>query len=146
MTRFTTLTIATLMSLGALTASAQPGGGILSLDSDGDGRVSRDEFQPPQHRRGPNLFARADADGDGTVTREELGVAIEEGRDEREQRMLGMFDEMDSDGNGVVTQIEAADHAFARVDADGDGFVTEEEANNMRRRGKGKRQRQGQRS
>lgn len=122
----------------AVAVQAQPpmkfGGGILQLDSDGDGRVSRDEFQPPQHRReGP--FERADSDGDGIVSRDELIATIDDSADEREQRMreraIQRFDEADADGNGVVTPEERLGLAFSRADADGDGFVTEEEAEAM---------------
>ena len=139
------------MVVGGFTVAvhAQPamkfGGGILQLDSDGDGRVSRAEFQPPQHRRqGP--FERADSDGDGTVSRDELIATLDEGAEEREQRMrdhaIQRFDEADSDGNGVVTPDERLDLAFSRADADGDGFVTEEEAEAMhaRRSMRGRRQ------
>lgn len=122
----------------AVAVQAQPpmkfGGGILQLDSDGDGRVSRVEFQPPQHRRG-GPFERADSDGDGTVSRDDLVAAIDESADEREQRMreraIQRFDEADADGNGVVTQEERENLAFSRADADGDGFVTEEEVEAM---------------
>lgn len=132
------------LCLGTSVAYAEHPGGILQLDSDGDGVVSREEFRPPERRRGPGLFERADLDGDGSVTRDEVGLAIDEGAEERQERMrthmLRMFDEMDENGNGVVTEEEARDHAFARVDADGDGFVTEAEAEALREERRGKRE------
>lgn len=128
------------------TVLAQPGGGIFALDADGNGRVTREEFQVPKERRGPGLFARADADGDGLVTREEIDLAVSAASSERAERMrdhaLQKFDEMDADESGAVTPEEATDHAFARIDADGDGAVTEDEARKMRGgrgHGRGKR-------
>ncbi len=137
-------------ALGLLLTSslvlAEHGGGILQLDSDGDGQVSRAEFRPPEQRRGPRIFERADLDEDGSITRDEVLSAIEDGAEERlarmKEHMLQMFDTMDQDGNGVVTETEALDHAFARADANGDGFVTEEEAQAMHKQ---RRERMGKR-
>lgn len=120
--------------LFGLMAAAQPPGGVLRLDSDGDGQVSRDEFRPPSRRGGPSMFERADGNGDGAVTRDELQTAIDAGRNEQEQKReyrLQMFDSMDADGNGVVEQSEAQDYVFNRADSNGDGFITDDEARAM---------------
>lgn len=112
-------------------ATAQPEGGLLRLDSDGDGRVSRDEFRlPERHRKGRGM-TRADQDGDGVITRDEMLAAVGEAGAERSERMVSRFDTADSDGNGVLTPQEMADGAFSRLDGDGDGYVTEEEARQM---------------
>lgn len=125
-------TIVTLgLTIGA-GAYAQREDGILSLDSDGDGRVSRDEFRLPEKRRGAGMLTRADTDGDGIVTRAEVEAATSEQSDQRRDRMLQGFDGMDADGNGVVTPEELTGAAFSRVDGDGDGFVTQAEAESMR--------------
>ncbi|WP_439100748.1 EF-hand domain-containing protein [Congregibacter sp.] len=125
---------------------AQPGGGILMMDADGDGQVSRQEFQPPGGRGGPKIFKWADADGDGSITRDEMLVAVkvsEERQAKMQARMTGMFDAMDADGDGTVSASEAQDHAFSRMDANGDGFVSEEEAKAMHDKRKGWRKRHG---
>lgn len=122
---------ALLLSLG-VSVSAQPGGGILRMDSDGDGRVSPEEFSLPEQHRGPKMLARSDMDDDGAVTRDEMEASIEAAAQERQARRLAKFDDMDADGNGVVTQDEAQVHAFSSIDADGDGYLTEEEARAMR--------------
>lgn len=127
--------LTTIVTLGLTIgcgAYAHPGDGILSLDSDGDGRVSRDEFRLPEKRKGHGMFTRADADGDGTVMRAEVEGAVSGQSDQRRDRMLQGFDGMDADGNGAVTREEITGAAFSRVDADGDGFVTEAEAEAMR--------------
>ncbi len=127
-----------LLSVACLSFAAHPGKGMQRLDADGDGQISREEFQLPEQRRGPNPFARADTDGDGVITREELLASIESASQERSDamrdRLVAMFDEADEDGNGVVTRQEMEDQAFARLDADGDGFITEEEARAMMER------------
>ena len=136
MLRNTRTLITTGLLLGSSMALAQPHGGILNLDSDGDGRVSFEEFRLPPRHRGPMPFERADSDEDGAVSRDEMISAFAAGQDEREQRMMEHFDSLDEDGNGVVSQNEIRRQVFDRMDADGDGYVTEEEAQAAR----GKRQ------
>jgi Ca2+-binding EF-hand superfamily protein len=137
-----------MMALSSQSIFAQPSGGILKLDSDGDGRVSRDEFRPPEERRGPRLFERADANNDGMVSRDEMQAAIDAAGD-KQQRMQGKaltrFDAMDLDGNGMVSSEEAKSYAFTRADADGDGYITEAEAEAMHaQRKEMQKQRKGQ--
>lgn len=80
-----------------------------SLDADGDGRVSRAEFDASHAGQDPvqgaATFARFDADHDGVITRAEWDTA------------------------------EAA--RFARIDANGDGVVTREEFLQDRARSQG---------
>ena len=129
--------LTTLLAVSAGAHSQPPGGGILRLDSDGDGRVSREEFQSGDVGGRGRGLAKADTDGDGAVSRDEIQAALNDETSKRAERMVGAFDEMDSDGNGVVTREEMADGAFSRLDTDGDGYVTEEEARAMHeRRGK----------
>ncbi|WP_439105538.1 EF-hand domain-containing protein [Congregibacter sp.] len=136
----------TVTLLSSITAMAQAEGGMLKLDADGDGQVSREEFQPRGDRGGPRIFKRADVDGDGEITRDEMLSALDTS-DERHKNMRKqlpqMFDQMDTDGNGVVSRGEAQDHAFQRLDSDGDGFVSEAEAKSMHDKRGGRRHRQG---
>lgn len=140
----------TLRGLGVLgvcllapCAFAHPGDGLLSLDADGDGKVSFEEFRPQERegregRRG-RFLDRADLDGDGAVSRDEMLESISAISEERSQQALQRFDETDVDGNGVVSQEEARTKRFARLDQDGDGFLTEAEAqaaHEKRRRGR----------
>jgi Ca2+-binding EF-hand superfamily protein len=142
MKRYLPSTLAAIsLGLVAMGAMAQPGPGIMRFDADGDGSVSREEFQPPEERRGQGLFDRADGNGDGVVTREEVESSVAEQAEERRrqmsERMLARFDSMDADGDGKLTRAEATEHAFTRVDADGDGYITEDEARAMHRRAMG---------
>ena len=57
---------------------------LARLDADGDGAVSRAEFDARRHGAPPRLLGRADADGDGRVTRDEWRAALEEGMQQRE--------------------------------------------------------------
>jgi Ca2+-binding EF-hand superfamily protein len=139
MNRYSMTAAATLLALTTTLAEAQPpGGGILRMDSDGDGRISREEFAPPTQRRGRGPFAEADANGDGEITRDEMEAALTEGEERRRQHLRAQFDQVDRDGNGVLSQGETAGHLFDRLDEDQDGFITEDEARAMHeKRGKG---------
>lgn len=136
-----TILTAPLLAVFAAVSLAGPGPGILRLDNDGDGRISREEFRPPEERRGPDIFAEADANDDGAVSRDELLTKIAEVETQRMEWATARFADMDSDGNGEVSMDEARDYAFSRLDADGDGYVTDEEAREMhhRRRGRGEK-------
>lgn len=148
-----------MASLGALVlggvALAQDG---RRGDSDGDGRISREEFVAAHTAR----LAGVDTDGNGTVTVEELQAAHAARREARAERR---FERIDTDGSGqisreefedahmgrghgrrggealaehigdglTVAEIEArAADRFARIDADGDGYVTAEERRALR--------------
>ncbi|GAB5413586.1 MAG: hypothetical protein Cons2KO_11890 [Congregibacter sp.] len=114
---------------------AQPRG-ILALDSDGDGRVSREEFRLPERSKTSRLFERGDANGDGNLTRDELLSTLDEGAKERSEAFregaLEGFDALDANGDGVLQRDEAREQAFLRADQNADGFVSDEEARALR--------------
>ena len=143
MNYLTTAALGAALITGSTALQAQPPRGILTLDSDGDGRVSREEFRLPDRRPAPKMLHDADVDGDGEISRDEVQSMLGDAPQERADRVLGQFDRMDADGNGVVSRQELTGHAFARLDSDGDGFVTEEEARTMHQRRRAMRENWG---
>lgn len=89
------------------------GGGMARLDTDGDGKVSRAEYDAQSARR----FARMDINGDGVVDRAEMAALIGRGR---------MAGRIDADGTGTLTRAQydaQAGQRFARMDANEDGLI-----------------------
>ncbi|MDA0978414.1 MAG: EF-hand domain-containing protein [Proteobacteria bacterium] len=133
------LTTATLLALclsGSPSVHADPdrpfaplGDPTGHMDTNGDGLVSADEFNPPGI-----MLDRLDADKDGAITRSELDAHIAAMKAEMAERQADMFERIeanftasDADGDGMVTQAEAQAAAFARIDTDGDGYLSREE-------------------
>ncbi len=110
--------------------------GFDAFDTDGDGRVTRDEITGPRAERAAAL----DADGDGRISLEELKAAHLRAAEARAEaaarRTIEMFD---ADGDGLLSAAELATRPaptmmFDRMDADGDGVLTREEAEAARAR------------
>jgi len=100
------------------------GGGMLDrLDTDGDGKVSRAEYDAH--------FAQLDQDGDGYITTDEYQNVRNEFRTERRNQMFEADDE-NKDGKVSRDEFSGPSKAFSKIDADGDGYITGEEAQNFR--------------
>lgn len=119
------------LSLSAPAAMAKPGGKgkhFEKMDTNGDGVVSREEFDAKHDE----MFSKMDANGDGNVTKEEMKAAhkarMEEHKKKRAEHMKKHFGEMDKDKDGSLVFDEMKDHKgqayFDKLDADSDGKVT----------------------
>lgn len=96
-----------------------------TLDSNGDGQITREEMQA----RGAARIAEADTDGDGFLTVEELEAAGAERARTFASRMIERLD-ADEDGRLSAEELQKPDRAdrrFDRVDADGNGTISEAE-------------------
>lgn len=111
-----------------------PGGGLARMDGDGDGRVTRAEFDTSSRTR----FDRMDTNKDGTVDATEMAALSGGGRGLR----------ADINGDGKLTQGEydaQTKERFDRLDVNGDGVLdaAELQAGPGMRGGRGGGQRRG---
>lgn len=105
-------------------------------DADGNGVISQDEFNGPEH-----AFARLDANEDGQITQEEALAAtprqgrqagqagMQRGNVNPEQRWQRMLERHDADNSGTISQDEfmGRDEVFDAIDANDDGQISEDE-------------------
>ena len=130
--------LAILSSAALLAAPAWAQLGPPPADMDGDGVVTRAEFDLQAAER----FDSADADFDGALSRDEMRAAREARRTARE---AARFDRLDADGDGAVSRAEfeaaasarreqaqqrreaQAERRLERFDADGDGRLSNAE-------------------
>jgi Ca2+-binding EF-hand superfamily protein len=89
------------------------GRNLSQMDSNHDGKISRDEWRGPA-----DGFSRLDANNDGFITREELGQA---------RRKLGRKMDTDNDGRISRQEWQGTAEMFERLDSNHDGFVTRDE-------------------
>jgi len=129
--------------------------GWKEADTDGDGKISRAEFEAmpriqglPEEKR-EHLFARLDKDGDGFISAEERGGGMSgpRGRENPIQRLA----DLDTDGSGGISfeefkagaffkklPLEKQKEMFARLDTDGDGQLTPKDRPQPHRRYEGR--------
>lgn len=108
---------------GFALGKGRPGDGARSRS---DGKESK---PGPRKPTAAELFARLDSDGDGRLSEQEF--SREHIRDAKQSMMRErVFERLDEDGNGALSRDEMPDITarLEAMDADGDGQVTREEA------------------
>jgi hypothetical protein len=109
---------------------------LAPLDTNGDGRITRDELRPArpgpgggrgegESPRGP----RAEGEREGPRGEREGGPGPRGGAERPERIAHPIFDALDVDGDGVLSPDEITDSwkSLLALDANGDGTITREE-------------------
>jgi Ca2+-binding EF-hand superfamily protein len=107
------------------------------MDTNKDGKVSKDEFLSASQARAQRKFDRMDKDNDGLLSEAELAAR----KDHRPHFGKKVFSRIDANGDGKVTQEEsqaAWGKWFTRLDSNGDQVVTVEEIAQARARWQGR--------
>lgn len=93
--------------------SGGPGFGMLALDANADGRITRAELDSAQNTR----FQAIDANRDGFATPEEFKASFEKQHAARTTEMANeRFARLDADGNGQISKSEFSAAAADRKD------------------------------
>ena len=58
---------------------------MLKMDTNHDGKISRDEFRAASEKRSEEHFKRMDANGDGFIDKAEMQAAVEKMREHRKE-------------------------------------------------------------
>ena len=111
---------------------ASPAEMVKRADTDGDGKVSRDEFIKARTTALEQAFARMDTDGDGKLDEKEVEAGAAQAR-AMGPAGLGGFRRPDADrpqrpgADRPQRPGAMAEQGFDRMDADGDGKLSKEE-------------------
>jgi hypothetical protein len=110
--------------------------GVMRADTNGDGKVSRDEAAALHDKAQGEWFARTDTDKDGFLTQEEIRQARASrhySRGDMKERMDQRFKEADANGDGQISLDEAQAkmpklaERFTTLDADKNGLLSRDE-------------------
>jgi Ca2+-binding EF-hand superfamily protein len=105
-----------------------------AFDTDGDGKITAEEFTAARTAKAAAL----DANNDGKISADELVARdMEQMQKRAEMRAKRMIEARDTDGDGLLSASELATRSmpknvFDRLDADNDGTVTQEEVDAMK--------------
>lgn len=105
---------------------ASPAEMVKRADTDGDGKVSRDEFIKARTTAIEQAFARMDTDGDGKLDEKEVEAGAAQAR-ATAPAGRGGFRRPDADRPQRPGAGGMAEQGFERMDADGDGKLSKEE-------------------
>jgi Ca2+-binding EF-hand superfamily protein len=135
-------TPASLAALAAilLAGAALAEGPAMAADTNGDGKISKEEMSAAHSTRVEERFARLDLDKDGFVTSEELKQAKETRHGDLRGKLEERFKTADANGDGQISLDEAQANLprvaekFSEIDADQNGSLTREELRNARQK------------
>lgn len=105
---------------------ASPAEMVKRADTDGDGKVSRDEFIKARTTALEQAFARMDTDGDGKLDEKEVEAGAAQTRAMAPAGRPG-FRRPDGERPQRPGAGAMAEQGFERMDADGDGKLSKEE-------------------
>jgi len=108
--------VACLLATGTAFADADSDAMFKKLDSDSNGKISKQEMQKLPTLVHQKKFAEADTNNDGKVSEEEFRAQVK-------QRADRMFDRMDTDSDGSISAAESeAAHTGDNDHNDGHGM------------------------
>ena len=117
--------IALSAGMGAARGSEGDRPGFNDIDLNGDGEISRDEFQAI----GAARFQAIDTNGNGQLDRTELEAAASKRAERRAERMLQRLD-TNGDGTLSLEEMQARrdpGRVMSRMDTDGNGSISQAE-------------------
>lgn len=118
---------------------------VQMLDTNKDGRVSREESSQAAVERANHRFDQLDANKDGFITQEEVDAARTKMRGEMSKRGAEAWKAADKDSDGAISRSEAEAgmpmmlRRFDQLDVNKDGKITRDEMPQGKRMDDGKK-------